>query len=70
MVGALDHGTAAIEKLVFNPFERNTEMWAAVLIEIDFALLFDAKQLAAHQGETLAATLGDISDAAQARVIR
>lgn len=70
MVGALDHSAAAIEELVFDPFERNAEVRAAVLIEINFALLFDAKQLASHQGETLAATLGDVSDVAQARVIR
>lgn len=41
VVGALDHAAAAVEELVCNPFQRDPQMRAAILIEIEFALLFD-----------------------------
>lgn len=43
VIGALDHAAAAIEKLVFNPFECNADMRAAVLIEINFSLLLNSE---------------------------
>lgn len=43
MIGALNHAAAAIEELVFYPFEWNTDMRAAVVIKIYLALLFDAE---------------------------
>ena len=46
VVGALDHATAVIEELVFNPFERNTEMWTVIAIQIDSARLLDCEKLA------------------------
>ena len=54
MVGALDHAAAAIKELVFHPFERNTDVRAAILVEIYFPLLFDGKQLATTQIKSLA----------------
>lgn len=70
MVGTLDHATAAIEKLVFHPFERNADMWTAVLIEVNLILLFDRKELAFAQLKTLAASLGDISKGTETQPIR
>lgn len=70
MVGALDHAAAAIEKPVFDPFERNTDMRAAILVEINFALLFDSEQLAPDQIKTLAATFRNIGNGAEAQLIR
>ena len=43
MVGALDHSAAAIEEFVFDPFERDANMGATILIEINCAPLFDAE---------------------------
>jgi len=61
VVGALDHAAAAIEKLVFDPFERNADVRTAILVEINLALLFDCKELAPFQIKPLAAGLGDVS---------
>ena len=69
MIGALDHAAAAIEELVFHPFERNADMRAAVLVEIDFALLVDCKQLAIAQVKALAAILGNIGKGAETQLI-
>ncbi len=55
MVGALDHASAAIEELVCNPFQRNTQMRAAILVDINFALLFNCKQFAAVELKAFAA---------------
>lgn len=66
MVGALDHAAAAIEKLVFYPFERNADVRTAVLVEVNLALLFDCKELASTDIEPFAASLGDISKGAEA----
>lgn len=70
MISALDHTAAAIEKLVFDPFQRNAEMRAAVLIEVNLGALFDCKEFAPRQIETLAASLGDISKGAKAQLVR
>lgn len=66
MVGALDHAAAAVEKLIFNPFERNADMRAAVLVEVNLALLFDCKELAFAQFKTLATGLGNVNKRAEA----
>lgn len=65
MIGALDHAATAVEELVVHPFERNTDMRAAVLVEVNLALLFDCKELAPIQIETLAASLRDVSKGAE-----
>lgn len=70
MVGALDHAATAIEKLVFHPFERNTDMRAAILVEINLVQLFDCKQLAIIQVETLAAILGNVCKVAETKLVR
>lgn len=70
MVGTLDHAAAAIKKLVFNPVECNADMRATILVEINFALLFNCKELAPCQIEALAASLGDISKGAETQLIR
>ena len=70
MVSALDHAAAAIEELIFHPFERNTDMRAAILVEINLALLFDGKELAIVQVETLAAILRNVRKRAEMKPIR
>ena len=70
MVGALNHAAAAIEELVFHPFERNTDMRAAILVEINLTLLFDGKQLAIFQVKTFAAILGNVCKGAEAKPVR
>jgi hypothetical protein len=70
VVSALDHSVAAIEELVFNPFERNTEMRAAILVEINFVLLFDGKQLTPVLVKTLAAPFWNVSKGTEAQFIR
>lgn len=66
MIGALDHAATAVEELVVHPFERNTDMRAAVLVEVNLALLFDSKELAFAQFKTLATSLGNVSKRAEA----
>lgn len=66
VISALDHTAATIKKLVFHPFECNADMRAAILVEINVALLFDRKELASSDIKTLAARLGDISRGAKA----
>ncbi len=66
MVGALDHAATTVEELVFHPFERNTDMRAAVLVKVNLTLLFDSKELASRQIKPLAASLGDVSKGAKA----
>ncbi len=65
MVGALDHAATAVEKLIFNPFERNADVRTAVLVEVNLALLFDCKELAFAQFKTLASSLRDVSKGAE-----
>lgn len=70
MVGALNHAAAAIEELVFHPFERNTDMRAAILVEINLALLFDGKEFAITQVKTFAAVFGNVRKGAKTKLIR
>lgn len=70
VVSALDHSAAAIEELVFNPFKRNAEMWAAILVEVNFVLLFDGKQLAPVQVKALAAPFRDVSKGTETQSTR
>lgn len=70
MIGALDHAAAAIEKLVCNPFEWNADMWAAILIEINFALLSNGEEFTPCQIKALAASFRDVSKGAEAQFIR
>jgi hypothetical protein len=70
VVGALDHAAAAIKELVCYPFEWNAEMRAIVLIEINFPLLPDRKQLAPSQIKALAASVGNVSKGAEVELIR
>lgn len=70
MISALDHAAAAIEKLVFNPFEWNADMRAAILVEINFALLSNREEFASGQIKPLAASFGDVSKGAKTQLIR
>ena len=64
VISALNHAATAIEELVCNPFECNADMRAAILVEMNFALLFDRKNFTTSQIETLATSLRDISKGA------
>lgn len=70
MVSALDHAAAAVEELVCNPFQRNSQVWAAVLVQVDFVLQLDCKQFAFAYLKTFASALGDFINCAQADCIR
>lgn len=70
VVCALDHTAAAVKKLVFDPFERNTQVRAAIAIEINFTLLFDRKQFVLFQGKALTATLGDVGKGTEPQLVR
>lgn len=45
MIGALDRGAAAIEKLVFLPFQRNSQMGAGIAIHKNLSSLLDGKDI-------------------------
>ena len=69
MIGALDHGVAAIQKPVLLPVQGYIQVWAAIVVEVNLALLFDRKQLAPSQIKTLTATFGNVGNRAKAQLI-
>lgn len=54
VIGALNHGLAAIEKLVCNPFQRNTNVWALVVIDKNITVFFNYQKCKFIDSETFA----------------